>query len=102
MHLDDISEGIEVGSNITEGQQIGTMGKSGYGKQNYEKFMSHLHYEIKVNGERINPATSENTLFDPQSLLIPTIDGGTLPEVIITPMVKLEPITDIKLEIEVK
>jgi murein DD-endopeptidase MepM/ murein hydrolase activator NlpD len=32
--------------NIFEGQQIGTMGKSGFGTQEYEKYLSRLHYEI--------------------------------------------------------
>lgn len=46
MHLDEVCQGIKEGMNIFEGQQIGTMGKSGFGKQEYEKYLSHLHYEI--------------------------------------------------------
>lgn len=46
MHLDEVCQGIKEGMNIFEGQQIGTMGKSGFGTQEYEKYLSRLHYEI--------------------------------------------------------
>ena len=78
MHLDEINEGIVVGSVITEGQQIGTMGGTGQGQKS--KYSSHLHYEIKVNGKIINPAKDAISLIDPQALISPK-DGGELPEV---------------------
>jgi hypothetical protein len=47
-----------------------------------------LHYEILVNGEKINPADRTSHLVDPQQIIdsrTPTLqkeyNGGTLPEV---------------------
>ena len=80
MHLDEISNEIRKGTRISEGQQIGTMGKSGFGRQEYMGYKVHLHYEIRVNGEVINPAIDKSSLMDPQKLISP-IDGGLLPQI---------------------
>ncbi|NDW13260.1 hypothetical protein D0T50_10175 [Bacteroides sp. 214] len=64
MHLDAISEGLKVGDKVSEGDQIGTIGRSGKGKSN--EYTPHLHYEIHENGQKIDPATSKSALKDPQ------------------------------------
>lgn len=81
MHLDAINSDIKLGTVIAEGQQIGTMGGSGKGKS--DAYTAHLHYEIKIDGVKVNPATSSKNLIDPQQFITP-INGGTLPEVVIT------------------
>lgn len=88
MHLDATSSGLKVGSEIKEGQQIGTMGRSGAHGQIDKKYDSHLHYEISVDGTKINPANGANHLVDPQQIIDyrtptqqPEYSGGTLPEV---------------------
>ncbi|MBP1616079.1 MAG: hypothetical protein H6Q13_3527, partial [Bacteroidetes bacterium] len=80
MHLDAINSGIQVGAEVTEGQQLGTMGGSGKGES--EKYVSHLHYEIIIDGVKVNPTTSKTDLIDPQQIITP-INGGTLPEVVV-------------------
>ena len=42
-----------------------------------------MHYEIRVNGEIINPANGAESLIDPQQIISP-IDGGTLQQIEIT------------------
>ena len=79
MHLNTVSEILEVGKPVAEGTQIGTIGKSGYGKDNAYS-SAHLHYEIQINGEKINPANGSNSLIDPQQSIAPR-DGGTIPTV---------------------
>jgi len=86
MHLDGTSSGLKVGSEIKEGQQIGTMGGSGANGQN--AYTAHLHYEVSVDGTKINPANGANHLVDPQQIINsrtstqqPEYSGGTLPEV---------------------
>lgn len=81
MHLNSISEGIEVGLEIAEGTQIGTMGGSGKGKK--DTYKSHLHYELRFDGDVIDPVIDENTLIDPQKL-IDGYDIGTLNSVEVT------------------
>ncbi len=95
MHLEAISKDIHIGTVVTEGQQIGTMGSSGSGKSN--ETVTHLHYEIAIDGVNVNPSTSSATLFDPQTLITP-INGGTLPEaVVIAPNPVLEiPVPELK------
>ncbi|MFV0546258.1 MAG: M23 family metallopeptidase [Bacteroides sp.] len=88
MHLDAISSGIKIGSNISEGQQIGNMGGSGKGKS--DTYASHLHYEIKIDGVNINPANGANHLVDAQKVSEPE---AALPEVtIIAPILAPKPI----------
>ena len=75
MHLDSIDESIIVGTIITEGQRIGTMGGSGSGRS--DAYTSHLHYELRVNGELVNPV-ERGDLIDPQLFIAPIINGGIL------------------------
>jgi len=88
MHLVGTSSGLKVGSEIKEGQQIGTMGRSGANGQS--DYTAHLHYEVSVDGTKINPANGANHLVDPQQIIdsrTPTqqseriFEGGALPEV---------------------
>ncbi len=67
MHMETIK--VEVGDDIKEGQQIGTVGGSGFGKKLAHAV--HLHYEIRKkqsdgNYEAINPETKRGELMDPQ------------------------------------
>ena len=81
MHLNSIVANLKVGTEITEGQEIGTMGGSGLGISN--EYASHLHYEIRVDGVVIDPTVGENNLVDPQTFIAP-VDGGTMPSVIVS------------------
>jgi RHS repeat-associated protein len=78
MHLGAVAEGVKVGAAIAEGVQIGTLGASAFGSTTGTA--SHLHYELRVNGELTNPAISPTQLIDPQTL-IATVQ---LPEVTVT------------------
>ena len=88
MHLDGFASGLKVGTEIKEGQQLGTMGSSGATGQN--DYVAHLHYEVSIDGTKVNPATSTDHLIDPQKVIDArtseqqpekTYEGGTLPEV---------------------
>ncbi|MBP5334774.1 MAG: M23 family metallopeptidase [Bacteroidales bacterium] len=81
MHLNSIDEGLTIGTVISEGQMIGTMGGSGSGIMN--KYTTHLHYELRIDGELVNPVANGD-LIDPQLFLAPTIDGGIIEAAIIT------------------
>jgi murein DD-endopeptidase MepM/ murein hydrolase activator NlpD len=52
-HMESISSAIKVGSNVSKGQKIGTIGGSGYGKPNY--WANHLHFEMKYAPVTNNP-----------------------------------------------
>ena len=75
MHLETINNNLKVGDKIKEGEQIGTMGGTGSGKQN--KYTSHLHYELIINNEYSDPVIDKEHLIDPQKLITPK----ELPEV---------------------
>ncbi len=84
MHLQDISDGIELNAMVSEGQQIGTIGGSGSGKE--MKYAPHLHYELFIDGKHSDPTNGREHLVDPQLLLGGSSDnniyqGGTLQEV---------------------
>ena len=96
MHLDMISNGIQEGSVVQEGQQIGTMGGSGKGVS--DRYTSHLHYELRIDGQLVNPAISPSALIDPQRLIEKDIDGGTLPEILVVGEKQNRPIPNLNIE----
>ncbi|MBN1182213.1 MAG: peptidoglycan DD-metalloendopeptidase family protein, partial [Bacteroidales bacterium] len=69
MHLNSITEGLEEGSAITEGFQIGTLGGSGNGVS--DEYNAHLHYQLSIDGNVVDPTISSTSLCDPQALLTP-------------------------------
>ncbi|MCQ2603460.1 MAG: M23 family metallopeptidase [Spirochaetia bacterium] len=50
-HLNDYARGITPGARVTQGQVIGYVGTTGH-STGY-----HLHYEVIINGKKVNPAT---------------------------------------------
>jgi murein DD-endopeptidase MepM/ murein hydrolase activator NlpD len=89
MHLNSIEEEITIGAVITEGQRIGAMGGSGSGRT--DAYSSHLHYELRINGELVNPIDNGD-LIDPQLLIAPSVDGGILESAIITEEAPILPV----------
>lgn len=77
MHLNSTT--VNVGDEISEGQQIGTVGGSGYGSLQGHKV--HLHYEIRklINGiyKAINPESSRGDMIDAQKLINSGANGST-------------------------
>lgn len=69
MHLNTVD--IAPGDNISEGQKIGSIGKSGFGDDDY--YAAHLHYEIQklIHGKYvpINPESKRGELIDAQKLI---------------------------------
>lgn len=64
-HLDEFADGIKVGVEVKEGQQIGTMGNTG------DSTGAHLHYGMKEKQEdgtmkTVNPVDENGNLIDPQ------------------------------------
>ena len=76
MHLSQTD--VKVGAQVNEGQQIGEMGRSGFGKE--DAYDAHLHYELRINGENVNPVGANGNLIDPQKLITPAANVN-LPEV---------------------
>ena len=96
MHLDMISNNMQEGSIVQEGQQIGTMGGSGKGVS--DRYTSHLHYELRIDGQLVNPAISPSELIDPQRLIENDIEGGTLPEILVVGEKQNRPIPNLNIE----
>ena len=67
MHLNSFAEGIKEGVNVEEGQQIGTIGGSAFGRS--DGTAVHLHYELYINGKVTNPVIDSKDLRDPQLLI---------------------------------
>ena len=67
MHLNSIEDGLSVGTKVSEGMKIGTIGGSGPYKPDVYK--PHLHYEMFINGKHVNPAIDAKHLIDPQALI---------------------------------
>ena len=80
MHLNTI-EGFNEGDYVEEGTLIGTIGGSGRGIIGEHK--PHLHYELQINGQYVNPSIDKDNLVDPQSLLTPINLGELEPAVIV-------------------
>ncbi|MEM7109915.1 MAG: RHS repeat-associated core domain-containing protein [Bacteroidota bacterium] len=81
MHLDEVS--VEEGDQVTEGQVIGKMGGSGFGKK--DAHTSHLHFEIIVKDadgkfQQIDPWAGGDQPVDAQVL----IDRGASVENIVS------------------
>ncbi len=49
-HMLDNSLMVNEGDKVTKGQAVGRVGNTGY------SFGAHLHFEVRINGNRINPA----------------------------------------------
>ena len=49
-HMLDNSLMVNPGDKVTKGQAVGRVGNTGY------SFGAHLHFEVRINGNRINPA----------------------------------------------
>lgn len=86
MHLNSIESDIKVGAEVSEGQLIGKIGGTGKGIIN--QWSPHLHYEMYVEGNRVDPVNpgNRNSLKDPQKMLELKQHGAIfldLPEVVI-------------------
>jgi septal ring factor EnvC (AmiA/AmiB activator) len=69
MHLDAAL--VAIGDIVTEGQEIGSVGKTGNGEK--DKWGAHLHYEIRKNVDGvfqpIDPESSRGDIIDAQELI---------------------------------
>ncbi|MFT4072923.1 MAG: M23 family metallopeptidase [Dysgonamonadaceae bacterium] len=78
IHLETVAEEVKVAISVTEGVQIETVGASAFGCS--KGTASHLHYELRVDGELMNPIVSSTVLVAPQAL----IATAQLPEITVT------------------
>lgn len=51
LHMSMFAPGITEGAHVAQGQQVGTVGTTG------RSTGPHLHYEVHINGEAVNPMT---------------------------------------------
>lgn len=58
-HLNAFREGLAVGQQVRQGEVIGYVGNTGASTG------PHLHYEIIINGEKVDPLTFETTKVEP-------------------------------------
>lgn len=58
-HLDAFAQGLEIGRSIKQGETIGYVGSTGASTG------PHLHYEIIVDGEKLDPLTFDTTTVEP-------------------------------------
>lgn len=59
MHLSRFADGLEVGQVVRQGTIIGYVGSTGASTG------PHLHYEIRIEGEKIDPLTFQTTKVEP-------------------------------------
>lgn len=59
MHLSRFADGLEVGQTVRQGTIIGYVGTTGASTG------PHLHYEIRIDGEKMDPLTFETTKVEP-------------------------------------
>lgn len=85
MHLSAVNEDLKIGMEVPEGFLLGKIGDSG------SPGSVHLHYEIRVNGELLNPALGEDHLIDPTGFIV-GISGGEIEPAIIQSTNQLYPI----------
>lgn len=50
-HLHEIEDRLKVGAKVGQGEVVGSVGQTGWATG------PHLHYEVKVNGEQVDPMT---------------------------------------------
>ncbi|MFC0206656.1 M23 family metallopeptidase [Novosphingobium soli] len=62
LHQNRFAPGIAVGVRVAQGQQIGEVGTTG------RSTGPHLHYEVHINGERVDPATVQPDPSESKSL----------------------------------
>ena len=59
MHLNTMAN-IKEGDFVSEGDLLGSIGGSGMGIM--DKYRPHLHYELKIDGEYVNPIIDNGIL----------------------------------------
>ena len=78
---------VKDGQIVNEGDKIGEVGNSANGVEHYDSEKdsnTHLHYEVKVNGQNVSPEEDgqEDYLIDPQQIIK---EHNTPKDVVITP-----------------
>ncbi|MBF0283076.1 MAG: peptidoglycan DD-metalloendopeptidase family protein [Magnetococcales bacterium] len=60
-HLSGFAPGLKVGQRVSQGDTIGRVGMTGWATG------PHLHYEVRVGGEQVNPLSVQTATADPVS-----------------------------------